>query len=290
MRLLLIPLLALLTSPSLAATNSTPESVSKPLAHITAPPPKGWKVYSETKPSEVALYCTRYGTDWKVSREGSEVIINLKDPGIAWKKSPLTFPFRGGTLRAEYHGEYFEQSSIWWSNADGSINKQIGSDYVYGFEKTPAGTLIFASTIYRVANDGPLPPKINMIKDFGGPYSKEASGNFLVLDNSSIFRFSSLGESKKLFTGDYNGTFTNSVASTSDGTIYVGMRHFVTRLTPVGDGYQEDWLIPEKSAECPLPAECPKDRFPDCKCIKHSDWEIENALKHEKPTAPASNR
>jgi hypothetical protein len=38
-----------------------------------------------------------------------------------------------------------------------------------------------------------------------------------------------------------------SVARSSSGTIYVGMRGLVARLKPTGSAYEEDWLVPEGS-------------------------------------------
>ena len=46
------------------------------------------------------------------------------------------------------------------------------------------------------------------------------------------------------FGGKYGGLYPTSVAVLRSGAIYVGMRHFVTRLTPKGSSYAEDWLVP----------------------------------------------
>jgi hypothetical protein len=46
------------------------------------------------------------------------------------------------------------------------------------------------------------------------------------------------------FGGKYGGLYPTSIAVLRSGAIYVGMRHFVTRLTPKGSSYEEDWLVP----------------------------------------------
>jgi hypothetical protein len=257
-------------------TNGPPQ-----VSHSSAPPPKGWKIYSSSRPPDILLYCVRYGADWEVSLKDDEVVIKQPAPWIAWKMNPQTMPFRGGMLRAEYHGEYFSKSSLWWSSSDGSISKKLLDGYVVGFADSSVGTLVFTNgQVFRIDSEGELPPTHKVLATFAGDhvqFAKDPSGDFIVATSAWIYRFKPPGTLEKLLPVDYEDTFLNSTVVTSSGTVYAGMRHFVTRLTPVDDKYQEDWLIPEKSKECPVP-ECRTNAFPDCKCLKKSDYEIQNNL------------
>lgn len=41
------------------------------------------------------------------------------------------------------------------------------------------------------------------------------------------------------------GLYPNSIVQASDGVLYIGMRHFVARLIPEGQGYRMEFLVPE---------------------------------------------
>jgi hypothetical protein len=61
-----------------------------------------------------------------------------------------------------------------------------------------------------------------------------------------------IGVIETIRSAEYGRLHPNSVAVLRSGVIYVGMRYFVTRLTPKGSSYEEDWL---------LPSDCPGYRF-----------------------------
>jgi hypothetical protein len=46
----------------------------------------------------------------------------------------------------------------------------------------------------------------------------------------------------------------------SSGVIHIGMRHFITRLTPNGNTYTQEWFVP---ADCTLFTK----RDYDCVCV-----------------------
>ncbi len=87
------------------------------------------------------------------------------------------------------------------------------------------------------------------IKLDGAPrtFVKDADGSVLFVTTHSLCRITLNGELKILHTlPEWTaGQYANSMAVTSDGSIYVGMRMFVLRLTEKGGDYSEEWLLPD---------------------------------------------
>ena len=77
-------------------------------------------------------------------------------------------------------------------------------------------------------------------------FVKLADESILVADGYGIWKITSSGTKENLvWLKSLRGYFhwINSIAETSDGTIYLGCRMIVVRLRP---GYSEEWLVPEK--------------------------------------------
>jgi hypothetical protein len=66
----------------------------------------------------------------------------------------------------------------------------------------------------------------------------------VLVTSTKIHRIKPPGVIEPIHGAAYEGLYPTSVAVLRSGVIYVGMRHFVTRLTPIGSSYEEDWLVP----------------------------------------------
>jgi hypothetical protein len=65
------------------------------------------------------------------------------------------------------------------------------------------------------------------------------------------------------------GLYPNSMVKVADGTLYVGLRHFVARLIPDASGYREEVLLPAGRPPFDFnpDIDTPRERgpsYPDC--------------------------
>jgi hypothetical protein len=179
--------------------------------------------------------------------------------------------FRGGLLTGRDLGEF--GGGLWWSSADRDLTAEISPDNVLGFVETGFGTLALtgldhlglrSGAVLVIGAEGPLPPSASVLTDLGeAPYAftKDTQGNVIVVTGSRLLRIAPPGTVDTMVSTDYGLLYPNSAAIDQSGVIYVGMRHFVTRITPAGAHYREDWLVP---------ADCSKfeQRGLDCVCMK----------------------
>jgi hypothetical protein len=69
-------------------------------------------------------------------------------------------------------------------------------------------------------------------------------GSVVLVTSTKIHRIKSPGVIETIHNAAYSLLYPTSVVALRSGEIYVGMRHFVTRLTPTGSSYEEEWLVP----------------------------------------------
>jgi hypothetical protein len=72
----------------------------------------------------------------------------------------------------------------------------------------------------------------------------ESPDSILVLTTRELVRVKGDGTLRHLFPVNYGALYPNSMTLGPAGILHIGMRHFVTRLTPMGDKYQEEWFVP----------------------------------------------
>jgi hypothetical protein len=99
--------------------------------------------------------------------------------------------------------------------------------------------------------DGPgIQRRAVRLADLGGApqaFVSESSDSVLVLTTDGISRVKTSGTVEQLFRTRYHLLYPNSMTLSSSGVIHIGMRHFITRLTPNGTSYNEEWFVP---ADC----------------------------------------
>lgn len=74
---------------------------------------------------------------------------------------------------------------------------------------------------------------------------QDREDSWIVITSKSIHRLDITGKLEDLGKSDFTrGLYPNSITRTPDGTIYLGMRHFVARLIPDGKGFRAELLVP----------------------------------------------
>jgi hypothetical protein len=245
--------------------------------------PYGWTVYSTGSPGGAALRCANFSRrTWSVSLDGETPRISAIDPYRTTEGTTpeITFgpsrrvaaeiPFENGRLVGFNNGEF--GGGLWWISVDRTTMTKIWRENVRGLVHTSFGTLALvgldhlsmrSGKVLRLIPENPNPPSITILADLREApraFSLTSDGAVVVVTGTKILRINSPGTIETLFSTNYFGLSPNSVALSSGGTIYVGMRHFVTRLAPFNQSYEEDWLVPTDCAHF-------EQREYDCHCL-----------------------
>ncbi len=78
----------------------------------------------------------------------------------------------------------------------------------------------------------------------------EGEGQWLVLTDANLYRLAANGQSRLLLSAAFLGNpAMNSLVRMDDGTVFIGMRHYLLRLVPRGEGYAVARLEPESAPE-----------------------------------------
>ncbi len=144
---------------------------------------------------------------------------------------------------------------VCWFSGDGSKTVKLLSDDVQGFYKTSSGILILVGLTHLLSDYGQVykyvdiagkPTTVLLAELDGSPNASivEADGRVLIATKKSVLRLDANGKIDNLYRPSERLT-PHSVAIDGDGSIYVGMRFFVLRLTPQTDSYSSEWLMPE---------------------------------------------
>lgn len=226
--------------------------------------------------SEVDEGCMQYSMcSWQVDVDAEQPRFGLERPSRPW---PLPFEVpidsatgsngRGmahrvddGWLVAFDHGEW--GSLVWWYSADGSVRKKLGRDTLLDFYVI--GDVIWAPAAedFRAAEGYMLrfEDGVDGWRALAGPELLTAVPEAATLDGDTLLIVSIEGVEEV----DVHGRVTliaevdfwnrgqprypGSIARARDGRIFVGHTFGVTRLTPAGDGYHEEFLLPPACRE-----------------------------------------
>ena len=91
-----------------------------------------------------------------------------------------------------------------------------------------------------------------MLTDIGScptAFVSESANSVLILTGKELVRVKNTGEIQRLLPIKYRFLYPNSMVIGPTGIIHIGMRHFVTRLTPTGNTYKEEWFVPAKCTQ-----------------------------------------
>ena len=170
-----------------------------------------------------------------------------------------TMHFEDGWLLAYNRGEF--GGGLWITNEDGSETKRLVNDDVHALLPFDGGILVLTGLAHLMSDFGHAlifanPKGLDMALKSSLPldgeprtYVKEPSGDVLFTTTHSLQRITKAGELQTLaiFPDWVKFQYANSMVLASDGSIFVGMRMFVLKLTPGTGSFTQEWLLP---AEC----------------------------------------
>lgn len=257
--------------------------------------PEGWYVYPEKNfkhLDESTRRCFNFAQkNWQVANEGDAIRITRR---VRQKDGAASLPpllkhdpwmpghTVGDALQSATHfgnawllgfnaGEF--GGGLWLTNEDGSEAKEILNDNVHAVVPFDDGVLVLSGLAHLTMDFGnalifskPDGLAICLRQDLrldGEPraLAKETDGSVLFVTTHGLHRIAKLGGLQNLVTFPEwtRSQFANSMAIASDGSIFIGMRMFVLRLSATSDGYSQEWL---------LPTECRHFSFKhgDCAC------------------------
>lgn len=163
--------------------------------------------------------------------------------------------------------------TLWWFSEDGKTRKKLADENVVGLVKVSTKHILvltglahlgmdYGKVLYVMQDEGGG-WKAETLVDLGAAprtFAVESPESVLVITTKDLVRVKAAGTAENLFQTRYRFLYPNSMTLSKDGTIHVGMRHFVTRLTPIGMGYKEDWFVPKNCQRFEL-------RNHECVCL-----------------------
>lgn len=237
--------------------------------------PSGWVPYPTPKEDSLSIRCAnRSGRPQHVSLSDSGQL-QIKQLSSSYERDEYSrqqFPkgvkhqqgmigrqsiFKmpgGGWLLGFDAGEF--GGGLWSADSSGNTHK-LSAENVHGLVDTPQGILVFVGLAHLFLDSGnvlivPYTATSNaevkiLAKLDGAPeaLTRISSDTALVVTTHGITEITSLGSAKTLLHADFSLLYPNSVVSTPDGTVYVGMRLFVVRFDPHAEHDAEQWFLPQ---------------------------------------------
>jgi len=262
-------------------------AVAQQRSDSAAPLPDGWHVVPNGKLKGVDGWGRRCfnlsRNEWEVTVAGDGVEIKKRK---TWKEGDLPYSpptparlklqpwmpgptveaglkssihFEGTWLLGYNRGEF--GGGLWITNDDGSETKRLVNDNVHALLPFDGGILVLTGVAHLMSDFGNAlifanPKGMEMalnsslrLDDEPRTYVKEPSGDVLFTTTHGLNRITKAGELQTLavFPDWVKFQYANSMAISSDGSIFVGMRMFVLKLTPDAGAFTQEWLLP---AEC----------------------------------------
>ena len=237
------------------------------VATTSEPPAPGWVAYH--RPNEDERHCANYSKQaWTVTlnSDKSGVVISKYDGG----RYGHVIRVRDGRLVGEDNGEW--GGGLWWVSKDGRRRQRLLRRNVYGFVKTSNAVLVITGLHHMGANEGDVwryavgpgqRKKAKHLVDLGWApfaFTQDSPDSVLVLTSDGFVRVHASGRMESLYRRVYGLLYPDSVAISPTGVIHVGMRHFITRLTPSEGTYKEEFFVPANCTQF-------KTEDYDCVCV-----------------------
>ena len=242
-----------------------------PSATDSSAPPAGWVAYPKPAEDGEDLRCGNYSRrEWEVVLDGERLQIRLdttrshqdalpagiksRNVAIGTKGDRYVAQVDDGWLVGIDVGEF--GGGLWWFSADGRRSKNLSDENIHGFVNTSAGILALAGLAHLGLNSGQVlritdgkagNRKAEALANLGAApqaFVAESADAVIVLTTKRLVRVKSSGNVEELLKTNYGLLYPNSMTLAPSGTIHVGMRQFVTRLTPTGTTYKEEWFVP----------------------------------------------
>lgn len=289
MRITLYSLAILLWAICVACINPA-SSQTKPASSesIALPIPAGWVAYRAPAADSAILQCAANSRrEWRVEAADKGAVeirldrreehraalppaINLRGAAIGAKGSRSIEQVDDGWLIGFDAGEF--GGGLWWFASDGKSRKRLASDNITGFARTANGVYAVTGLAHMGFESGKVLQigagaagnrQIKTLVDLGfapQTFAVESDDSLLILTTRALIRVKTAGATERLLTVNFGRLYPNSMVILPSNVIYAGMRHFVVRLTPIENGYKEEWFVPNDCTRF-------KEQNYDCVCL-----------------------
>lgn len=240
--------------------------------------PDGWFLFP--KPNSVEVQCANRSIkrEWKVETGDGNLKVSkyAYNPSEQIKNLPPNLQKVvsgnrniGKGLRGYLHVKSFENGwligsdagewggKLFWFDGDGNRKIELLQDNIRGIAEINGEAFILSGMahlgidegkIHKLTKDQKGNLKTRLLIDLKTqPQTFVVENNQLILIalKDKIVRLKSSGEIENLKETNFNSLYPNSMTITSSKVIYVGMRLFIVRFVPSGNGYTEEWLVPQ---------------------------------------------
>jgi hypothetical protein len=149
-------------------------------------------------------------------------------------------------------GEF--SKGLWWFSPDGRNQQHIADVNVRGIVRIGDRILALVGLAHGSKDSGDV-VEISKFADTwrsrhlislpGAPeaFAVENTQGLLVLTTQGLVRIVDRGVQQLTYNG-YAPLFPSSIVKMPSGALYIGLRHFIVRLSPAEAGYAEDWFVP----------------------------------------------
>lgn len=237
--------------------------------------PEGWVRYPMPRRDSETLYCANQSDrEWQVADDNGDLQISLKTglyhhdplpPEITVEQLPPLLSGEGdrhvvavdnGWLVGRDAGEW--GGDLVWFSTDGTQTEVLVRENVRGFARWRQGEVLVLAglshlglsygKVLQIVSDEPMePPQVIewlFLEETPTHAVTESEEALLLLTSQGLIRLASSGETVPVTQTDYSWLYPNSMVRLPNGDIYIGMRHFITQLIPIRDGYTEQWFAP----------------------------------------------
>jgi hypothetical protein len=231
--------------------------------------PPGWIAVDPPADDSPAAWCANSARDeWNVALTADSSALLLSEHG--GERLSDTVAVADGLIVGSDMGEF--GGAIWWSGSDGRTDTlrvegrgstRFVADNLHGFVRRQGGLYALVGLAHLSIDVGEL---LYLSRDGAGRwhakhvmtlsgspsvYTLIGTDSALVLagDTLSALKFDSIAPGRRSLYGNpaWGYAYPSSLLRDKAGTVYMGMRSAVARLTPTAHGYHEDWLV---QAQC----------------------------------------
>ena len=230
-------------------------------------------------------YCAnRSDQSWAVSAVEDKLVISPATREIDWTKLPSFLkPKQGERLRemtdqftaVEVSDGFLVGNDVgefggWvaWRSKDGKKSYPVLDGNPIGFVKVGGAIAVVEGlghlgirrgSVHYISLSSAGRWVVRSTVDLGDvPYAfiADSSSEITIVTSRGVVQVTEAGL-RHVAAADYEYLYPNSIAMIQ-GTYYVGMRHAISKLSPSGDGYSEQWLVPR---------DCESQSGPECQCV-----------------------
>jgi hypothetical protein len=232
--------------------------------------PGGWIAVAPPT-GEEEQRCANWARDeWSVALSEDSTHLLIRPAGRDTAVESVLTPT--GRLISFDHGEF--GGEVWWEPSSGP-RQLVAKENLRRFVQTTTGIWGLAGLAHLTFNSGQLikfEPTRTGWRAVRSASLGAAPRTFLRLGGDTLL-VATFGPLLKVVppktvqiiyhSPAWEYTFPISLARDRAGTIYVGMRSGVARLTPAGNGYRETWLVQKT-----CPRRLPTDSLMTCRCVQ----------------------